>query len=368
MSHELRTPLNAILGFGAAARARARSPRDQHDSVGHILKAGGHLLAAHQRGARDLAHRGGRAAPVARAGRAACELVREVADLVAPAGRRARDRRWTVDAGTEADVHVRADLQRLKQVLLNLLSNAIKYNRARRPGHASGLRPRPTGRMRVAVSDTGLGLRPDELERALQPVRAPRRRAAAHGGHRARPGARRARSPRRWAASSRRPRTGIGSGFWVRPAALALDTAAAPRPSRAPRRAGGSPARSRARPAAARALRRGQPVQPPPRRARPGPRRDRASSPPPAGPARHRARRAATCPTSCCSTSTCPTSPARGARDARRRPRHRGHPDGHLQRRRQPLDHRPAALDRGARGVPHQAARRRRTCSRPWRS
>ena len=43
MSHELRTPLNAILGFGQILEMRDLGPRGD-EGVGHILKAGRHLL------------------------------------------------------------------------------------------------------------------------------------------------------------------------------------------------------------------------------------------------------------------------------------------------------------------------------------
>ncbi len=43
MSHELRTPLNAILGFGQLLELSDLGTR-QDEGVGHILKAGRHLL------------------------------------------------------------------------------------------------------------------------------------------------------------------------------------------------------------------------------------------------------------------------------------------------------------------------------------
>jgi CheY-like chemotaxis protein len=61
-------------------------------------------------------------------------------------------------------LHVVADRTRLKQVLLNLLSNAVKYNRE---GGAVSVEARTsgTGRVRIAVQDTGKGL--DARQRAL---------------------------------------------------------------------------------------------------------------------------------------------------------------------------------------------------------
>jgi len=63
---------------------------------------------------------------------------------------------------------VQADRTRLKQVLLNLLSNAVKYNRE---GGTVALECAAAGpdRLRLAVRDTGMGLRPDQVAALFQP-------------------------------------------------------------------------------------------------------------------------------------------------------------------------------------------------------
>jgi CheY-like chemotaxis protein len=55
-----------------------------------------------------------------------------------------------------------ADAQRLKQILLNLLSNAIKYNRAGGSVTVGCERISPT-RLRITVTDTGIGIPPEKL-------------------------------------------------------------------------------------------------------------------------------------------------------------------------------------------------------------
>jgi PAS domain S-box-containing protein len=125
MSHELRTPLNAILGFGQLMTMSELDER-QRANVEHILSAGKHLLdlineildiSRIESGDLRLAPE-----PVSLG-----SVIGETADLVTP-GAIERDVAVVVDPGDE-DLWVRADLQRLKQVLLNLLSNAVKYNR-----------------------------------------------------------------------------------------------------------------------------------------------------------------------------------------------------------------------------------------------
>jgi CheY-like chemotaxis protein len=64
--------------------------------------------------------------------------------------------------------HVLGDRQRLKQILLNLLSNAVKYNRQGGSVHLT-CEPVADQRLRIKVTDTGLGIAEDALERLFVP-------------------------------------------------------------------------------------------------------------------------------------------------------------------------------------------------------
>jgi CheY-like chemotaxis protein len=66
------------------------------------------------------------------------------------------------------DMKVRADRTRLKQVLLNLLSNAVKYNRDM-GSVVVDVAPVASERIRISVQDTGMGMRPDQLQSLFQP-------------------------------------------------------------------------------------------------------------------------------------------------------------------------------------------------------
>ena len=70
------------------------------------------------------------------------------------------------DGGSAGDV--RADLQRLRQVLLNLLSNAIKYNRPKGRVTISAIAS-GTARVRISVSDTGIGVAPEHEAQLFEP-------------------------------------------------------------------------------------------------------------------------------------------------------------------------------------------------------
>ena len=125
-------------------------------------------------------------------------MLQEVADLLAPLAAE-RQVTMSIDLGDEPEAYVRADLQRLKQILLNLLSNAIKYNRV--GGYVVMRVRRRADRIRIAVSRHGRGPAARGGRQALQPLRAPRRVLDLDGGHR--PRARALARPRRvrWAAS-----------------------------------------------------------------------------------------------------------------------------------------------------------------------
>jgi signal transduction histidine kinase len=168
-SHELRTPLNAILGYaqvlsldleGRDLEGRDLERRESHAHAQRIVSAGRHLLgliselldiAKIEAGHLDLAPE---AVPVA-------DLIAEAAALVQP-NAEARGVRLRIQA--DDAMAVRADAQRLRQVLVNLLSNAIKFNRER--GEVRVVAARDGDRVRIGVCDQGPGV-PVELRAKL---------------------------------------------------------------------------------------------------------------------------------------------------------------------------------------------------------
>ncbi|MEA2477861.1 MAG: hypothetical protein QOC87_2060 [Actinomycetota bacterium] len=158
MSHELRTPLNAILGFAQLLELDELTG-SQKESIDHIADGGRHLLELINE-VLDIARiESGRIAlslePVS-----LTEVIQESFDLIKPLAveNSIELLPWTTD---DYEIHVYADRQRAKQVLLNLLSNAVKYNRAE--GTVELRVEHMFGRMRVTVSDTGLGIPPDKV-------------------------------------------------------------------------------------------------------------------------------------------------------------------------------------------------------------
>ena len=91
------------------------------------------------------------------------EVFANVRPMASDAGIQVRD-----DTSDMSAIAVRADRTRLKQVLLNLLSNAIKYNRE--SGQVSlSVAGLPDKRVRINVSDTGMGMSTAQTNQLFQP-------------------------------------------------------------------------------------------------------------------------------------------------------------------------------------------------------
>jgi PAS domain S-box-containing protein len=162
MSHELRTPLNAILGFAQLLELDPL-PNDQASSVDQIQRAGRHLLSLINE-VLDISRIEAGQLAVSSESVEVGQVLDEVTALLEPVAEAAAVN-MMVEPSTLRDRHVRADRQRLRQVLLNLGSNAVKYNE---PGGAVAFRTSLTGdgRLRFSVRDTGPGI-PHEQQAQL---------------------------------------------------------------------------------------------------------------------------------------------------------------------------------------------------------
>jgi signal transduction histidine kinase/CheY-like chemotaxis protein len=165
MSHELRTPLNAVLGFTQLLEMEELTPT-QRESVDQVSRGGRHLLDLINEVLDITRIETGNLAlspePVD-----AAEVMSEVVQLLSAIA----DRHGITllgDLGVVGDVHVFADRQRLKQILLNLVANAIKYNRV---GGSVSLHctVERTDRLRINVTDTGPGIPAEHLDRLFEP-------------------------------------------------------------------------------------------------------------------------------------------------------------------------------------------------------
>ena len=168
MSHELRTPLNAIIGFSEVLTDRmfGELNEKQDEYLKDIYASGTHLLSLIN-DILDLSK--------IEAGRMELELtdfhlptaLDNALTLVRErAGRRSITLQMSVD---ERLGEVRADERKIRQVVLNLLSNAIKFT----PEGGLievGAVPKD-GSVEVSVSDTGVGIAPEDQEAVFEEFR-----------------------------------------------------------------------------------------------------------------------------------------------------------------------------------------------------
>jgi ammonium transporter len=160
MSHELRTPLNAIIGFTRiVSRHSGALPERQVDNLSKVLVSAQHLLALIDE-ILDLSRIEAGEVSLDMSETNVAEVVRDVTDSLEPLVARPR-----VELVVEADAElpsVVTDSEKLKQILLNLVSNAVKYTD---DGTITVRAAAIDGRLRIGVSDTGVGIPADELER-----------------------------------------------------------------------------------------------------------------------------------------------------------------------------------------------------------
>jgi PAS domain S-box-containing protein len=162
MSHELRTPLNSVIGFSQLLQMESSDP-DVLRMLGHINNSGQHLLNLIDEILDISRIESGRIIVTLRAV-SLDDLVRDCVGIITL---QAAEHGIEIEVGSITDALVRADKQRLRQVLLNLLSNAIKYNLPK--GHVRVDTEVNGDLVRISVADTGLGISPEMVERLFIP-------------------------------------------------------------------------------------------------------------------------------------------------------------------------------------------------------
>ena len=168
MSHELRTPLNTIIGFTEVMQLESFGPITNPryaEYLGHIHTSGGHLLEL----INDMLD-------LAKVEAGKLELEAQPVDF-GHLLRRCRNllEQRIGSGGLEFGERVPEDLPRLmaderklRQILLNLLSNAIKHTPP--SGRVSVQAWVDTaGRFNFSVTDTGVGMAPEDIPKALEP-------------------------------------------------------------------------------------------------------------------------------------------------------------------------------------------------------
>ncbi|MDF1502240.1 PAS domain-containing protein [Roseisolibacter sp. H3M3-2] len=173
MSHELRTPLNAIQGYTELLALGVRGPltEAQRTDLDRVRRANRHLMGL----ITDILNFARLEAGQVELHVADVEVGPMVADLESLVAPQLAAKGLTFDhdacaPDTPGSPHVvRADPEKLRQVLLNLLTNAIKFTEP--GGHVALLctTDAAAGVVRLRVSDTGRGIPAAQVERIFEP-------------------------------------------------------------------------------------------------------------------------------------------------------------------------------------------------------
>jgi len=166
MSHELRTPLNCVIGFteflvdekpGPLNAKQKEYLTDVHNSSRHLLELINDVLdlAKVESGKTELYPE---TFSLAKAIEEVCAVARGIA------GKKRVTLEWNVAPELGC---VTLDQQKFKQVCFNLLSNAVKFTDSGGSVKIDA-RARETGRFEARVTDTGIGIRKEDLPRLFR--------------------------------------------------------------------------------------------------------------------------------------------------------------------------------------------------------
>jgi signal transduction histidine kinase/CheY-like chemotaxis protein len=162
ISHEIRTPLNSI--FGYAQLLERNFPAPMENAVRVIRRSAEHLSDLVD-GLLDISRIENGLLRLNRDTVHLPEFLEQIVDMFRlQAAAKGID--FEYHRPSHLPVHVHTDRKRLRQILINLMSNAIKYTES---GHASlSLRYRSQV-VEFEVSDTGMGIQPEDMERIFEP-------------------------------------------------------------------------------------------------------------------------------------------------------------------------------------------------------
>lgn len=156
MSHELRTPLNAILGFAQLLKFSpdTRLSSEQQECIDFIVTGGEHLLQL----INDILELSAIEAGKLKLCIEDIALNNMLPDLVSLMQNIAVQKNVQITSTDfPDDLLIRADITKIKQVLLNLISNAIKYNVT--DGSVDiNWQILEDQRIRINIKDTGIGI------------------------------------------------------------------------------------------------------------------------------------------------------------------------------------------------------------------
>jgi signal transduction histidine kinase len=164
MSHELRTPLNAIIGFSEIIEQNATNSTAQYPAyIGHIHNSAMHLLKIID----EVLDISGIEAGRVELKEGWIGLSDAITAAIAATQPLSQEKGISVEPRPGVGAQIRVDPTKFNQILLNLLSNAIKFTEP--SGRVTvAFDPAERGGVVIAVTDTGIGIPRDRLEKVME--------------------------------------------------------------------------------------------------------------------------------------------------------------------------------------------------------
>jgi signal transduction histidine kinase/DNA-binding NarL/FixJ family response regulator len=170
MSHEIRTPMSSILGYADLLLTPDQSPSQRLNHVNIIRRNGGHLLSI----INDVLDLSKIEAGELKVERIECSPTQILTEIASTMRVRATERKLQFVVKVEGLIPktIHSDPTRLRQILMNLTANAIKFTESgwvRVVARMATPADDPCPRLSFEVTDSGIGINEEQVERLFQP-------------------------------------------------------------------------------------------------------------------------------------------------------------------------------------------------------